>query len=126
MRRLNLQLPTANLVDAVKKPTGRRPGGSLAARVIDATVTRAHEQTRLGKPGDRTTQVGTIGGEHQERSSSRSIALPADVDPDVGRHAVPRLPDRIVESHQSRLIRREILDRAQGSHSTGRFLIPRM
>ena len=55
--------------------------------------------------------MGTIGGEHQELVLLTSLA--PNVHSDVGRHAVPRLPDRVIEGHQSRLVRRKIANRTQ-------------
>ena len=98
----------------------RRAGGAFAVGVVDAAVTGAHEQARLGEPLHRAAQVGAVDGEDQKLVPLRLVrlvlvpTLVADVDPGMSHHAVPRLADRVVEGHQARLVRREVRDRPQG------------
>src|SRR5262245_33851841 len=54
---LDLQLAVVDAPDVVEQAARRRPGGALAAGVVDAAVTGAHEQPRLREPGHRTSQV---------------------------------------------------------------------
>src|SRR5262249_48695995 len=111
MGRLDVQLSVADFPDALEQAARRRPGGAVAILVINAAMTRTHEQARLGKPGDRATQVSTVHGENQEL---RLVVLPqvANIDAHVGRHAVPWRAQMVVKGFQSRLVYREFGNRS--------------
>src|SRR5262245_5403438 len=112
MRRLDLQPPLANAPDARKQAPRPWPRGAVALGIVDPAVTGAHEQSRLGKPGDRTAQVGAVRGEHEELLVAH-VVLPliADIHPDLRRHAVPGLADRVLERHEPGLVGGETVDR---------------
>src|SRR5712691_3950243 len=112
-------IDTANLchaVDTAVEAARRRTRGALAGGVVDAAVTRAHEQPRLLEPRNRTAQVGAVDGEDQELVPLRLVrlrplwrglrprhngvlALVTDVDAGTSHHPVPRLADGVVEVH---------------------------
>src|SRR5262249_57800748 len=113
--RLDLSSAAAPPPEAVEEAARRGPRGALAVGVVDAPVAGAHEQPRLGEPGHRTAQVGTIDGEDQELLLP--VLIPAQVTHEgagVGGDAVPRLAQWVLEGRQPRLVDRELAQRAQG------------
>ena len=108
------RLPVLDPPDAVEQAARRRSGGALAVLVIDAAVARAHEQTRLRKPGHRAAQVGAVHGEDQELILPLVVlAQVADINAHLSRHAVPRLAQRILERRQPGLVDWELARRSQ-------------
>src|SRR5215510_3844397 len=56
------ELPLADLVLVLEEPARRRSRGSRAVLVVDAAVTRAHEELGLWKPAHGTAEVCAVDG----------------------------------------------------------------
>src|SRR5262249_54997208 len=63
---LNRNQPVLDLVRIFEQAALRRTRGTRAVAVICSAMARAHEQTRLGKPANRTAEVRAVHGEDLE------------------------------------------------------------
>src|SRR5271166_6175780 len=100
VRRLDFQDAFADPPHALEQAARGRPGSAPAVGVIDAPMTRAQEQPRLGEPRHRTSQMGAVHGEYQELLLAVLLAQVTDVNARVSRLTVPRLPQRVGEGFQ--------------------------
>src|SRR6185436_1504407 len=66
LSRANVELVAIGPVRILDEPALGGTGRARAVLVIDATVARAHEEVRLGKPAHRAAEVHAVDGEHLE------------------------------------------------------------
>ena len=86
-----------------------RAGRAGTVFVINATVTRAHEQARLGKPAHGTAEVRTVNGENL-KGLGIDTAHPTST---VRGFAVPRRDIGIAEGGEARLAGGILIERAE-------------
>ena len=113
VRSLNLQAARRAPATRMKQSARRRARGAAAVGVIDAAVTRTHEQARLRKPGDRAAQVAQLIAKHQELVVRPSRPVPSR--PAHRRRCAPTTPSQGCRSGLSNVTsafrRAETLDR---------------
>src|SRR5262245_34608504 len=93
------ELAVADLVLVLEQPPRRRAGSARAVLVVDAAMTRAHEQPRLREPANRAAEVRAVDREDLELVAALS-PHPAR---DLRGGAVPRYPEGVLVDGQPRL-----------------------
>src|SRR5262249_25028621 len=114
VRRLDFQLAGADLPDAMEQAPWRRPGGAFTVLVVDATMTRTHEEAGLREPRHWAAQVSAVHGENQEPILPPLVlAQVAHINAHLSSHPVPRLAQGILERRQSGLVDWKLARRPQ-------------
>src|SRR5262249_37423243 len=104
---LNQKLAAFDFEIVLEKSARRRTRSARAIGIIRATVTRAHQQARLGKPTHRTAKVRAVDGKNLKLVRRN----PAEPTRNVAGVAIPRANKRISKSRQPSFTFREFRHR---------------